>query len=159
MKSLLKNNWSRIAWLRCEFCERREGPPLSWLRLFVITPPFFSLLHPILAELADNLTALTNHQHFPPLLSEYHPWAEHCALEFSQYEFCLVEEYIDSIVTRDTWYYITLLQYQECSSQRESDYIYPAPSWSYLIILDPTISGEAGPMVVVLVVDRRPIFI
>ena len=27
------------------------------------------------------------------------------------------------------------------------------------LLLDPTISGEAGPMVAVLVVDRRPIFI
>ena len=42
VKTLFSNNWSRIAWLRCEFCERREGPPLSWLRLFVITPPILA---------------------------------------------------------------------------------------------------------------------
>ena len=83
----------------------------------------FSLLHPILAEPPDNLTSLTNHQHFPLLLSEYHPLAKHCALELSQYELCRFEENIDSIVT-GVLYFTPAIPGMLKSAHR-----YPAPSW------------------------------
>ena len=76
------------AWLRCEFCEKREGPPLSWLRLLVITPGFWPTRQ-------HHFWQITNIS--LPTLSEYHPASEN---------------------------HITLLQYQECSSQRVSAYVW-----------------------------------